>query len=73
MQILTLKKPRITSPFYRAIEDVVEGLKEISTQELDEIIAEENSEKENMIKELVEWSQKVIKLIEKEKDGFKKT
>ncbi len=73
MQILTLKKPRLTSSFYRSIEDVIEGLKEISTQELDEIIAEENGEKENMIKKLVEWSQKVIKLIKKEKDGLKKT
>lgn len=73
MQILALKKPHLASSFYRSIEDVIEGLKEISTQELDEIVAEENSEKENMIKELAEWSRKIIKLIKKEKNGFKKT
>jgi len=39
---------------------------------LDEIITEENSERENMIKELAKWSQKIIDLIEKEKNGFRK-
>ncbi|MFZ7121558.1 MAG: ParB N-terminal domain-containing protein [Eubacteriaceae bacterium] len=73
MQMLAFKKPHIASSFYRSIEDVIEGLKSINAHELDEIIDEENSEKENMIKELAKWSQKVIKLIEKEKDGLKKT
>ncbi len=73
MQILEVRKPHLVSSFYKDIENVIEGLREISTQELDEIIAEDNSEKENMIKELAGWSQKVVKLIEKEKNGIKKT
>ncbi len=73
MQILEVRKPHLVSSFYKDIENVIEGLKEISTQELDEIIAEDNSEKENMIKELAGWSQKVVKLIEKEKNGIRKT
>jgi hypothetical protein len=72
MQILEFKKPNLVSSFYKSIEDVIEGLKEINTQELDEIITEENSERENMIKELAKWSQKIIDLIEKEKNGFRK-
>jgi len=73
MQILEFKKPHLVSHFYKDIENVIEGLKSISTQELDEIINEDNSEKENMIKELAKWSQKVIKIIEKEKNGIRKT
>ena len=73
MQILEFKKPHLVSSFYKSIEDVTKGLKEISAQELDEIITEDNSEKENMIKKLAEWSQRVVKLIEKEKNGIKKT
>jgi len=72
MQILEFKKPNLVSTFYKSIEDVIEGLKEINSQELDEIITEENSERENMIKELAKWSQKIIDLIEKEKNGFRK-
>lgn len=72
MQILEFKKPNLVSSFYKSIENAIEGLKEINTQELDEIITEENSERENMIKELAKWSQKIIDLIEKEKNGLRK-
>ncbi len=72
MQILEFKKPHLVSSFYKSIENVIEGLKEINTQELDEIINEDNSEKEKMIRELAEWSQKVVKYIEKEKNGIRK-
>jgi len=34
MQILEFKKPNLVSSFYKSIEDVIEGLKEINTQEL---------------------------------------
>lgn len=71
MQILEFRKPYLVSSFYKDIENVIEGLKEISAQELDEIITEDNSEKEKMIRELAEWSQKVVKIIEKEKSGIK--
>lgn len=73
MQILEFKKPHLVSHFYKDIENVIEGLKEINAQELDEIINEDNSEKEKMIRELAEWSQKVVKIIEKEKNGIRKT
>ncbi|MBI3486493.1 ParB N-terminal domain-containing protein [Candidatus Daviesbacteria bacterium] len=73
MQILEFKKPYLVSHFYKDIENVIEGLKEINTQELDEIINEDNSEKEKMIRGLAEWSQKVVKIIEKEKNGIRKT
>jgi len=72
MQMLEFKKPYLVSPFYKTVEEVIEGLKEINSQELDEIVNEENSKRENMIKELAKWSQKIIDLIEKEKDGFRK-
>lgn len=73
MQILEFKKPHLVSSFYKDIENVIEGLKEINAQELDEIINEDNSEKEKMIRALAEWSQKVVKIIEKEKNGIRKT
>ena len=38
MQILEFKKPHLVSSFYKDIENVIEGLKDISAQELDEII-----------------------------------
>jgi hypothetical protein len=71
MQLLELKKPHLVSTFYKDIENVIDGLKNISAQELDKIIDEENGEKEEMIKELADWSQKVVKLVEKEKSGIK--
>jgi len=73
MQILEFRKPYLVSSFYKDMENVIEGLKEISAQKLDEIITENNSEKEKMIRALAEWSQKVIKIIEKEKNGIRKT
>lgn len=73
MQILEFKKPHLVSSFYKSMEDVIEGLKGTSMQELDEIITDDNSEKENMIKELAKWSQKVIEMIEKERNGIRET
>jgi hypothetical protein len=73
MQILEFKKPHLVSSFYKDIENVVEGLKDISAQELDEIIIEENGEKEKMIKDLAKWSKSVVNLIEKEKNGIRET
>ena len=73
MQILEFKKPYLVSSFYKDIENVTEGLKDISAQELDEIISEDNSEKEKMIGDLAKWSQKVVKIIEKEKNGIRTT
>lgn len=73
MQILEFKKPHLVSSFYKDIENVIEGLKEINAQEIDKIINEENSEKGKMIIELAKWSQAVGKMIEQEKDGFRKT
>jgi hypothetical protein len=73
MQLLEFKKPHLVSSFYKDIENVIEELKEINTQELDEIINEENSEKEKMIRELAKWSQTVVKIIEKEKNAIGKT
>jgi hypothetical protein len=73
MQILAFRKPHLVSSFYKDIENVIEGLKDISAQELDEIITEDASEKEKMIGDLAIWSQKVVKMIEKEKNGIKTT
>ena len=75
IQILEFKKPNLVSSFYKDIENVIEGLKEISAEELDEIINENNSEKEKMIRELADWSQKVVEIIENEKgkNGIRKT
>lgn len=69
MQILELKKPHLVSSLYKDIENVTEGLKSISSFEIDEIIHEENSEKENMIRELTRWSRKVLKIISEGKHG----
>lgn len=74
MQTLALKKPHLVSSFYKDMENVIEGLKDISAQELDEIINEDNGEKEKMIIDLAEWSKRVVRIIviekEKEKDGI---
>jgi len=75
MQILAFKKPHLVSSFYKDMENVIEGLKDISAQELDEIINEDDSEKEKMIGDLAKWSQKVVRIIaiEKEKNGVRTT
>lgn len=73
MQILEFKKPHLVSTFYRDIESVIEGLKNINAQELDEIISEDKGERERMIKTLADWSQKVVKMVEREKNGIIKT
>ena len=69
MRILESKKPYLVSSLYRDIEDVIEGLKSISAFEIDEIISEESSEKENRLKELTKWSQKVLNMISEGKRG----
>jgi len=73
MQILEFKKPHLVSSFYKDIENVIEGLKNISSFEIDEIINEENSEKENRIRELSKWTQKVLNIISEGKHGKRKT
>jgi hypothetical protein len=70
MQILEIRKPHLVNSLYKDIENVIDGLKDISAQELDEIINEDNSEKEKMIHGLAEWSSKVVKMIDKEKNGL---
>jgi len=70
MQILAGRKHNLVNSFYKDIENVIEGLKDISAQELDEITTEDNSEKEKMIRDLAEWSNKVVRMIEKEKNGI---
>ena len=69
MQILELRKPHLVSSLYKDIENVIEGLKNISAFEIDEIINEEISEKENMIKELARWGRKVLKMVSEGKHG----
>ena len=69
MQILELKKPHLVSSLYKDIENVIEGLKSISAFEIDEIIIEKNSEKENRIGELKRWCRKVLNMISKGKHG----
>lgn len=68
-QLMALKKPHLVSPLFRDIENVIGGLKNVSTLEIDEIINEESSEKENMIKELARWSYKVLNMISEGKNG----
>jgi len=72
LHVLEFKKPYLVSSLYKDIENVIVGLKEINAQELDEIICDDNSVKEKMIKTLAEWSVKIVKLIEKEKRAFRK-
>jgi len=69
IQLLELKKPQLVSQLYRNIENTIEGLKNINAFEIDEIVNEGGSEKENMIKELKRWSQKVHKMILDGKNG----
>ncbi|MHA1881867.1 MAG: hypothetical protein ACTSUO_02345 [Candidatus Thorarchaeota archaeon] len=69
IQLLQLKKPHLVSSLYRDIENVVEGLKNVSAFEIDEIVNEGSSEKEKMIKELARWSHKVLNMILEGKDG----
>jgi hypothetical protein len=72
IKLLEIKKPNITSSFYKDIENVIDGLKNINAYELDDIINERNSTRELMLRELAEWSKKVIDMIEKEKNVIKK-
>lgn len=69
IQILSTKKPHLVSGFYRDVETVIDGLKSISTREIDEIVAENGGEREAIIKNLSYWSHKVEKMIESEKNG----
>ncbi len=67
MQILQVRKPYLVSSLYKDIESVIEGLKNLSTQEIDEIINENNGQKEKMLIELAKWSQKIVEMIKGEK------
>lgn len=65
IQILELKKPHLFSPLYKRIDDVIDGLKNLSSFEIDEIINETDSEKTVKIRELAKWSNKVLNQISK--------
>jgi hypothetical protein len=69
IQMLALRKPHLVSPLFKDIENLIEGLKNVSAFEIDEIVNEESSEKESMIKELARWSQKVLNMISEGKNG----
>jgi len=69
IQMLALRKPYLISPLFRDIENVIAGLKNVSAYEIDEIVNDEGGEKENMIKELTRWSQKILIMISEGKDG----
>lgn len=71
MAILEFKMPHLVSGLYKDIESVIDGLKNISAQEIDNIVDQKNGEKEEMIKNLSRWSSKVIKLIEQAKSGIR--
>lgn len=75
LQSLEQIKPHLVSTFYREIEIVIEKLKNISTQEIDEIINDDENGKRELIKELADWSNKVIAIIDGEKsnNGINKT
>ncbi len=68
-QLLELKKPNLVSPLYRDIEDTIEGLKNISSFELDEIISDNGGEKQRLLEELHLWASKVLRIIKKDHDG----
>lgn len=65
IQVLELRKPHLVSKLYREIEIVIEGLKELSTEEIDDMKSDDNSAKKVMIRELAKWSQKVLNYIQK--------
>jgi len=73
MQVLSIKKPYLVSGLYKDIEAVIDGLKEINVPQLDEIIDENNGEKEKMLRELSRWANKIVQLIDMEKNGNKAT
>jgi hypothetical protein len=62
-QVLELKKPYLISPLYRDIESTIEGLKSISSYELDEIKEDKEGEKQKMLEELLLWATKVVKMV----------
>lgn len=68
-QVLELKKPHLISPLYRDIESTIEGLKSISSFDLDEIINDKGGEKQRMLEELYRWTTKVLKIINGDSDG----
>ncbi len=65
LHLLELKKPHLVSSFYREMERVLEGLKRLKNQDLDEIILEDDSGKERLIRELAYWSKRAVNLIDK--------
>lgn len=73
MEVLACWRPNVVSPLYRDIENVTDELKNLSVNEIDEIISEKTSEKEKLIKNLAIWSQKIANMIESEKRGVRKT
>lgn len=71
MEIIQLKKPNIFSSFYKDVESVIHGLRGLSMNEVDEIINEDNGERERMLNDLARWSKKIIQTIGKEKNDLK--
>jgi hypothetical protein len=65
MEVMVLRAPHMVSGFYKDVEEVIRGMKDISSAEFEEIAAEPGGGKMKLICELAEWSQKVLNWIKR--------
>ena len=65
IEVMLLRAPHLVSGFYKDAEEVIRGMKEMSSAEFEEIAAEPGGGKMQLMSELAEWSQKVLNYIKR--------
>jgi hypothetical protein len=65
MEALALTAPQVVSTFYRDIESVVQGLKEFTMADADDIADDDSGGRLHSLTELAEWSHKVLNMVKR--------
>jgi hypothetical protein len=69
LERLSMRKPYAVSAFYADVQAVVDGLKTLRSDEIWEAAALEGEAKLALLRELVEWATKVVRMAENARDG----
>jgi len=73
MDRLSLRKPYAVSVFYGDVQAVIDGLKTLRSDEIWEAATVDGEAKLTLLKELAEWSAKVVRMVENARDGKQST
>lgn len=67
--VLALRKPYAVSPFYGTVQEAISGLKTLRNDEVWAAAADDGTAKLALLRELADWSGKVVRMVETAQNG----